>query len=513
MATHPSPDPRFVEPLPAKPSLERQHKLAKQLLRALWQGEPEARERFAALHPDPPKYEAAKLSDAQLVIARGYGFASWAQLKRKIESLTQTPVEQFVAAVNAKDVARVRSLLEAHATVRAAVNDALFDFGGRAIHRVGENVALLDVLIEHGADPNGLSDWSPGGFTLLDSVPRAMVDACVARGATMTVHAAAKHDRLDDLRRLLDADPALVTQPGGDGQHPLHVAASLAVIDLLVERGAEVDARDVDHSATPAQYLAGRPELCRRLLEHGAEPDLFMAAMLGDVELAERCIARDPGSVSHRLGREPWVNDSGGHIYNWVIGHDVTPYQAARKQGHDSVAALSLAHCDAKARLLEAIWHGDEATAKGLIEQDAALLDTLTDDDRKMLPRAAWWYRPDAVRIMLDLGFDPHVAGAEDSTPLDRAAFHGYADIVALLLERDPAPPLTRLNKYGGTPLTCCLHGAMHGWTTGHPQDHAQTVARLIDAGSQFEASWLPTGHDDVDVVLRERLDTKKPTD
>jgi hypothetical protein len=37
------------------------------------------------------------LADAQLVIARGYGFESWAAMKRKIDSLTKTPVEHVVA--------------------------------------------------------------------------------------------------------------------------------------------------------------------------------------------------------------------------------------------------------------------------------------------------------------------------------------------------------------------------------------------------------------------------------
>ena len=55
-------------------------------------------------HPGPA--EPLKLSDAQLVIARGYGFTSWSALKNKIESLTKTPVEQFLSALHAGDVFR-----------------------------------------------------------------------------------------------------------------------------------------------------------------------------------------------------------------------------------------------------------------------------------------------------------------------------------------------------------------------------------------------------------------------
>lgn len=496
----------YIQPLPAKPNLAQQQKLAKDLLRAVWAQQPDTLERFNALHPKPPAPDDAKLADAQLVIARGYGFPSWAKLKDKIDSLTQSPVEQFVAAMKARDAQRLSELLESHSAVREAVNQPLFDFGRRAVHCIGDNLALLDLLIAHGADINALSDWRPGGFTLLDEAPPEIVDALIARGARMTPHAAAKHNRLDDLRRLLDADPSLATARGGDGQHPLHVAQSVEAIDLLVARGADVHARDVDHTATPAQYLAGQPELCRRLLEHGAEADLFMAARLGDVTLARESIERNPGSVNHRLGRMPWTNHAGGHIYNWVIGHDLTPYQGARKYGHDQVAALILEHCSPKTRLLEAIWDGDAPAANQLIADNPELLGQLNDDDRRILPRAAWWYRPAAVRIALELGFDPHIAGVHDSTPLDRAAFHGYADIIELLLAHDPAPPIAKRNAFGGTPLSACIHGALHGWQTGHPQDHVRTVELLLDAGSLYEPSWMPTGHDGIDLVLRRRL-------
>jgi hypothetical protein len=70
---------------------------------------------------------------------------------------------------------------------------------------------------------------------------------------------------------------------------------------------------------------------------------------------------------------------------------------------------------------------------------------------------ATWWYRTDRVRMMLELGFDPHVTGTHRSRPLDRASFHGYADIVATLLALDPHPPLTQQNEFGVTPLGTCI--------------------------------------------------------
>ncbi|NBC10493.1 MAG: hypothetical protein GVY24_01995 [Planctomycetes bacterium] len=501
---------QFIEPLPAEPCLERQHKLAKQLLRAVWAKEPAATERFHALHPKPPAADEAKLADAQLVIARGYGFPAWAEMKRKIESLTQTPVERFVAAVKATDIAAVRELLQQHADVRAAVNEPLFSFGGRAIHQVGHHTGLFDLLVEFGADPNATSDWKPGGFTLLDSLDPGMVDAYLRRGVKMTIHAATRHNRLDDMKRLLEADPSLATLRGGDGQHPLHVARSVEAIDLLIAHGADVHARDIDHTATPAQYLADRPELCRRLLEHGAEPDLFMAAALGDVELARWCIAQDPACVTHRLGVAPWVNDEGGHIYNWVLGHATTPLTVASDLGHTAVHRVILAACPPKQKLLDAAWRGDLDTGRALLARHPDLLDQMTEDDHAALNRACWWYRPQTVTTMLALGFDRHIQDHERMTPLDRAAFH--AACLAQLLDGDPAPPLEWQHQYGGTPLQTCIHGAMHGWPTGFEQDHARCTELLIKAGSAAQMAWLPTGDDAVDAVLLKKLrDSRNP--
>ena len=69
---------RFIEPLPSQPSLQMQQKRAKNLLRAAISGHADARQRIEALHPKPPAPDALKLADTQLVVARGYGFESWA---------------------------------------------------------------------------------------------------------------------------------------------------------------------------------------------------------------------------------------------------------------------------------------------------------------------------------------------------------------------------------------------------------------------------------------------------
>src|SRR5215813_8599439 len=79
-----------TQPLPAKPSLENLRKQAKSLRKALLAGAPEALSRVRRFHPKGVEgIRKFSLSDAQLVVARTFGFASWAKLKQYVEMLEQ----------------------------------------------------------------------------------------------------------------------------------------------------------------------------------------------------------------------------------------------------------------------------------------------------------------------------------------------------------------------------------------------------------------------------------------
>src|ERR1051325_5931561 len=67
--------------LPARPSLEQLRKRAKELLRDVRDAEPSALARFR-VHLSASG--GATLADAQFVIAREHGFASWTKLKRHV---------------------------------------------------------------------------------------------------------------------------------------------------------------------------------------------------------------------------------------------------------------------------------------------------------------------------------------------------------------------------------------------------------------------------------------------
>jgi ankyrin repeat protein len=498
--------PFTVEPLPSHPSLEHQQKLAKRLLREIWAGDADAIARVRAFLPRKAALESLKLHDAQLVVARGYGFDTWAAMKRKIESLTLSPSQQFDIAVREGDAEVARDLLSKHADIRAAINEPRFDYNSPALHQAKKNLPLVDVLLEYGADINARSTFWAGGFGILEyDLTLEQARPLMERGATLTAWAAAGLGLPQELKAIIKATPDVVHQRGGDGKTVLHCAATREIAAILVDAGAELDVVDQDHNATALQYLIGDEGIARLLIDSGARVDVFAAARLGDADLVEACLRADPVSAEARIGRPPF-SAPGIHIYGWTLGFDLTPADVARKFGHPQVAQLLISHLSPTGRLLDALWTGDAVRARAEIAQNPDVVDHLQPDDKSLLAAAAWWYRPESVRLMLEVGFDPHVTGTHLSTPLDRASFHGYADIVTTLLELDPDPPLTRKNEFGAVPLRTCIYGSMHGWTTGFPQDHARTLTLLLEAGSPLDPTMLPTGNDELDTVMRDWL-------
>jgi len=66
--------------LPVRPDLKQLKTQAKDLLKAIRNGEPSAIDAFRHFHPDPPSPGNAKLADAQLALARAYHAPSWMRL-------------------------------------------------------------------------------------------------------------------------------------------------------------------------------------------------------------------------------------------------------------------------------------------------------------------------------------------------------------------------------------------------------------------------------------------------
>ena len=250
----------------------------------------------------PGAAESPKLADCQHALAREYGFASWPKLRAHVQALGATdPMEALAAALKTRQATPVAEVLNRFPSVKARLNEAVPGgaFGATPLIVAVEqaNHELVDVLLAAGANINQRSHWWAGGFHVLED-DHGLADFLIARGATLDAKSASQMGRLDDLAALVAANPQSVHMRAGDGQTPLHVAPTVAIAELLLSHGADIDARDVDHESTPAQYLVrSHPDVARFLVERGAHTDILLAAALGDVERVRRFLDADPESV------------------------------------------------------------------------------------------------------------------------------------------------------------------------------------------------------------------------
>src|SRR5262245_2096882 len=351
--------------LPSNPNLDHLKKQAKALLFDFRQNAPGAVEKFSIL----ALKAAPKLSDAQRLIARDYGFDSWPKLKKHVELLAVPGPELLQKARRAfhdDDANALRRLLKRHPSLKARINDPVGDFDSPLINHV-RSAAMLDVLLDAGADINARSRWWAGGFGLLDCADPGLAAHAIRRGAIITVHAAARLGMLEKLRELVTADPGLVHARGGDGKMPLHFAATVEIAQFLLDHGADIDARDVDHESTAAQYLLGKhQEIVRYLIRRGCKTDILMAAALGDPSLVRKHLDSDPECIRMRVSDEyfPMISPrQGGTIYQWELGWYVSACQVAKSFNHSDTFAFLMEQSPAEEKLLNACWLHDEEMA------------------------------------------------------------------------------------------------------------------------------------------------------
>jgi ankyrin repeat protein len=471
-------------PSPALLNLEQQRKLAKDLIRAARDGDAAALARIRAVRDDAGEpSRPLTLADAQLAIARETGFASWPKLVAAVEA---RDVAAFREAVRQGDVPRVRQLL-ASDHVRARVNDPMFDFGGRAAHAAAKHPALLDVLIAAGADLNLRSDWQNGPYTVLDHADEDSARFLIGQGATLTANVAARLGWFEDLRRLIDADGGRVHARGGDGQQPLHEAKTVDIAAFLLDHGAGIDVRCIDHQSTPAQYaLAERPDVCRFLLDRGATPDIFMAARLGDVALATRLIDADPGCLAARVNEPGYPLVPPFNIYCWSLGFAMSPHAVALTFDQRDVLALFASRSPARVRLMNALLAGDEPTARAVLAEDPSLLPSLTRADHGWLAQAIFHEQFDAAALMLELGFDPAAPGIDGGTALHAACWVGSVRMVERLLAHGGVPLDARDPTHQSTLLGWASFGSVHRHARGG--DYPAVAERLVSAGADISA-------------------------
>ncbi len=397
----------------------------------------------------------------------------------------QDPLGAFREAVEAEDVARVRRLLHRYPSVREAIDEPAFSFAQPALVFASfrTNPELMNALLDGGADVDARSDWDAGGFTALhhqvggttDPKP-ALARLLLDRGATIDLHAAAGLGRTDLLDSFLAEAPERVNEPGPDGTAPLHWARDPETARWLLDRGARIEQRCVDHNSTPAMWAIGeRPEVLRFLVDQGARPDLFMAAVLDDVDLAARILDEDPAAIRVQTREGDFAHPpNGGDIYIWQLDFVDTPHEVARQRGSESVYRYLVDRSPPGIQLVQAAREGKPDRMREVLRAHPGALSGL--------PRQRHWdlmcQAPEALAVAVEHGGDVNIANRDGVTPLHQAAWEGRVDAVRWLVEHG-ADPRVRDTAHASTPL---------GWAdfNGKPEVveylKAHTEPDIVDA-------------------------------
>jgi len=342
------------------PDLAQLKRQAKELLQAFLAGETGAATEVNA-HYDRANAATFALHDAQLVLARSYGFESWPKLKAYVDGVT---VRRLAEGVRANDIAVVRRMLEARpelANMAMSYGDEHRPIHFAVMNRLPEMVRLL---MRHGANARAGIDPHRDATTAwmlardrdyeeiiaviedeerrqkspeTEEQPQTRGDedlrAAVAEGNMELLHArhaagtlsnpirwdggglltvAVEHNRPDILTFLLDCgfDPnERVSEGEGDWiaysqGYPLWTCSAVGkreFAEILLTRGADPNVHvDSSGSAVHSAYSHKQWEMVDLLLLHGGKVTADTAAIYRQTGLIREMLASgdaDPAEI------------------------------------------------------------------------------------------------------------------------------------------------------------------------------------------------------------------------
>ena len=453
------------------------------------------------------------LHDGSLIVmARDRGHAQIARLleetrDRRGRVMARADRQPIHAAIADGDAKEVGALLDADPGLVNVGNE----HGASALHHaVGRGeYTVVALLLDRGADVHAVvsSARGLGGsfWTDLQAIDLAIwhgrrreriIKLLLEHGATRDLTVAAALGDIEQVRRMLDAEPARIRDTRPSGRRPLSAAIEAghdAIARLLIERGADPNWGEptapkgralqaaagagnrglvellLAHGADPnssvdssgnAVFAAATPEIRALLVARGGTRDPYDSSWIDDDEELAR-VAGDPTeSVRIAAGFAMVVSDGRRDRLDRLLAAGLrVPPVLTGCQGyllaHIDMLRTLLAHGMSPdvmnwqhQTLLHHVCEGRDYRGRdktgGAVERAAILLDAGADiaarDDEYRSTPLAWAARSNALQVaafLLSRNAPTHLPDDEPwATPLAWAERRGHAEMSALLRQR-----------------------------------------------------------------------------
>lgn len=519
--------------LPSSPSLDHLKYQAKDLLKARQAQDPAAFQRLREFHPkfarlsaDELKVATLSLQDAQLVVAREYGFESWPRLKQHVQSWPRhdatAATPSHPGAIESRDALAARFLEFAcpdHHVRGGPAHAMARDAAARLLRRHPE-------IARH-------SLYTAVACGELDEVERILAQKPGA--------AAEKHSEIGPDRSGAGESEDLFRNNGPKRWEPLlYLCFARLPVLPAAENAARIARLLLDHGADPnAFFMAGdsrytglvgvigegeenrpphpqRDALARLLLERGAQPyDMqvvynihFRGDILWFMKLMHEFSVKagrqhdwsdpdwpmlDMGNYGNgaRWHLEIAIKNNDLELAQWLLAHGANPnaapardrrfsqrtlHEEAMSRGSIDIARLLERH---GARPAAGSPPGEDAFAAACFRLDQTEVRRLARENPAFLRQPAPLFeaarldRADVAALLLDLGVSPDMVDRHGQGVLHIAAYNDAVRVAQLLLDRGAR--IDALDGiHGTTPLWWAIWGQRPGTIellSGHSRD------------------------------------------
>lgn len=454
-------------------NLEQQKKQARELLRAVRSGNGDALARLRRQHfrwaqvDDATARQEVALHDAQFVIAREQGFASWTKLKAHAEPSAQARTTRIFVPDVQWIADRVQGLLRTRQSAGPAAVEQIREwhpgFAGCSDEEIlaapfTEADARLVYAREHGFD-----SWDE----LRQRVERLARDSSAAATEPFLAgFQALQSGDVDALNELLRRNPRLARERGTNGNTLLNLAGSvaakaersvaLALVQALLAAGADVnDANDRGWTPLHQAAYSNQCDVAGLLIDNGADLEteahgaggtpLVAALFWGNREVADLLGRHSlaPGNLRVAAG----LGDRALLAGCFNSEHGLTPEACAARGFYRPHSGFPdwRPSADAQEVLDEGLVWACKSGRVEVLGQLVAAGARLDADPYRGTPLIweAWCNRIEAVTWLLEQGADINrkatfggLSHGQGVTALHMAAQRGRLAVVQLLVER-----------------------------------------------------------------------------